>query len=69
MLLPKKLTWLAFVISIMLSCGIEVTQLLLHRGLFEFDDIIHNTFGAVAGIVLYLLVSALIKRVSRASSQ
>ncbi|HCT91944.1 MAG TPA: hypothetical protein DF613_11290 [Lachnospiraceae bacterium] len=31
-------------------------QLTAKRGMFEFDDMIHNILGAVAGIWLYALV-------------
>lgn len=51
--LLKKNIWLSVMISALLSAGIEITQLLTHRGLFEWDDIIHNTFGALAGLLLY----------------
>lgn len=32
------------------SASIEITQLITHRGLFEFDDIIHNTLGTAIGV-------------------
>lgn len=32
---------------------IEVLQLLTRRGLFEFDDILHNTLGVAAGYGVY----------------
>lgn len=57
-LLPKR-RWIAVVIGIILSAGIEVVQLLTHRGLFEFDDIIFNTLGAVVGVGLTALVRRL----------
>lgn len=38
------------------SAAIEILQLVLKRGLFEFDDLLHNTAGAAAGYGLYLLV-------------
>ena len=31
------------------SAGIELIQLFFRIGLFEFDDIVHNTLGAVIG--------------------
>lgn len=37
------------------SCLIEVSQLLTGRGLFEIDDIFHNTLGVILGILLYRL--------------
>lgn len=54
--LVKKKVWLAGVFGFLLSVGIEVTQLITHRGLFEFDDIFHNTVGAVLGMILFVLV-------------
>lgn len=38
------------------SVSIEVLQLILKRGLFEFDDIFHNTAGAVIGYGIYFLL-------------
>lgn len=35
------------------SCLIEVSQLLTGRGLFEIDDILHNTLGVGLGILVY----------------
>lgn len=35
--------------GILLSGCIEVLQYVLERGLFEWDDIIHNTLGLVVG--------------------
>jgi glycopeptide antibiotics resistance protein len=39
------------------SCFVEILQLVTTRGLFEFDDIFHNTIGAAVGFVIYHLVS------------
>ena len=64
MILPKKFKWLSIVISLLLSSGIEIAQLLFHRGLFEFDDIIHNTLGAMIGILIYLTVSWTVNRIN-----
>lgn len=38
------------------SCLIEVLQLVLKRGLFEFDDILNNTLGAGIGCAAYYMV-------------
>ena len=35
------------------SFVIEVVQLVFKLGLFEFDDIFHNTLGAVIGFVMW----------------
>ena len=54
-----KRPWLAVLIGVLMSAAIEVTQLLTHRGLFEFDDIIYNSVGAVIGFLLFLLLRRL----------
>ena len=38
--------------GLLLSAGIEILQLLTHRGLFEFDDMFHNTIGMVLGCLV-----------------
>ena len=38
------------------SILIEFTQYYTGRGLFESDDIIHNTIGAFVGCICYLLI-------------
>ena len=38
------------------SIFIEFTQYYTGRGLFESDDIIHNTIGAFVGCIFYLLI-------------
>ena len=43
---------------------IEVVQLILHRGLFEFDDIVHNTFGTVIGIGVFIFIKGVGKRLA-----
>ncbi|MGN1402811.1 MAG: VanZ family protein [Ruminococcus sp.] len=40
-------------IALCLSVFIEVTQYFTGRGLCEFDDVFHNTIGAVAGYVIW----------------
>ncbi len=45
--------WQAAVIGFALSAAIEVTQLILCLGLFEFDDMIHNTVGTMIGVWTY----------------
>ena len=44
------------IIGFLLTSVIELIQLIFHRGLFEFDDIFHNTLGTVIGIGIYLLM-------------
>lgn len=46
----KKIVWYkAFLMGVGFSTLIEVSRLLLCRGLFEWDDILHNALGAMAG--------------------
>lgn len=54
-LIFQKNAWFSIILSLILSAALEVTQLITHRGLFEFDDIIHNVLGAVIGVMLYML--------------
>lgn len=44
------------------SLLIELLQLLLRRGVFEFDDLFHNTLGALIGVALAVLLLRLKKR-------
>lgn len=53
-LLLKKRLWLSVLLGALLSAGIEVAQLVTHRGLFEWDDMIHNSLGALIGWLLFL---------------
>ena len=54
LLLGRK-GWKAIPISTIISGAIELVQLISHRGLFEFDDIIHNTIGAAIGFGIVCL--------------
>ena len=49
----KKIDWkIGLLIGIGISFSIELLQLVLCRGLFEFDDIIHNSLGFLIGILI-----------------
>ena len=49
----KKMDWkIGLLIGISISFSIELLQLVLCRGLFEFDDIIHNSLGFLMGILI-----------------
>ena len=52
--------WQGLLAGAAAACAIEVLQLLLHKGLFEFDDIIHNSLGCMIGC---LAGSLLIRKV------
>lgn len=47
--------WRGLWVAVGLSAGIEVLQLVTSRGLCEFDDVIHNTIGALIGIGVVIL--------------
>lgn len=53
----NKLFWRAFFLSIGFTLSIEIFQLVSGKGIFEFDDILHNTIGSVAG---YFVVMAIL---------
>lgn len=44
--------WQSLLIGLCISGCIEGLQLILCRGLFEFDDMIHNSFGCMIGSIL-----------------
>ena len=45
------------------SLMIETLQLITQRGLFELDDIFHNTVGVVIGYLIYLLLRRIVKKI------
>lgn len=57
----RKHSRYAVITGLLISLGIELYQLIAHKGLFEFDDIIHNTAGTLLGVAICLLV----KNISR----
>lgn len=54
--------WKVLIIGFLFTFSIEMLQLLLKRGVFEPDDLLGNTVGAVIGYGLYYLVTYLMKR-------
>ena len=44
--------WRVFVVTILLSISIEVTQLVLRAGVCQLDDVLNNGVGGLAGLVL-----------------
>ena len=54
---------ISVVVGLLLSASIELVQLVSHRGLFEFDDIVHNTLGVVIGITFCTIASSIVKRI------
>ncbi len=56
--------WKGIYIGACFSVIIEVSQLITHRGLFEFDDIIHNTIGTFAGVAMFMLMREIWRKVN-----
>ena len=48
--------WLVLLIGLLVSAMIEALQLVLHLGVFDVADIMHNTIGALIGYWLYWLI-------------
>ena len=44
------------------SLMIELAQLISCRGLFEFDDVIHNALGTALGVLIVLGLKRMLKR-------
>ena len=51
--------WKGLWIAAGLSLLIEVLQLVSGRGLMEFDDVIHNCFGAAIGMMIVMMMRKL----------
>lgn len=64
MFLPRKREWLSVILGLFTSSCIELAQLYLHRGLFEFDDIIHNTLGSIIGLIVFLIFAGIARAVA-----
>ena len=61
----SKAKWHVLLTGSLLSVAIELTQLFAHRGLFEFDDMVHNTLGTITGIALYYLAAKVLLSIER----
>ena len=48
-ILKQRAWWTALLIGMGVSVGVEVSQLMMNRGLCEVDDVIHNTLGCAIG--------------------
>lgn len=55
--LPK-----ALLIGIFFSFSIEILQLLLHKGLCELDDVIHNTIGVALGFLINKIITYAVEK-------
>ena len=52
--------WRGLLVTVGLSMGIEVLQLISQRGLCEFDDVIHNTVGAAIGVGIVMIIKTML---------
>lgn len=57
--------WKALLFSIVLSLCVEIAQLVLKRGLCEFDDVFHNTLGCMLGYWIMAGSILLIQRITK----
>jgi glycopeptide antibiotics resistance protein len=48
-----SIPWKVVLIGILCSTVTEVTQLVFHLGLFEYDDIFNNALGCLIGALIY----------------
>ena len=49
----RKVKWYqALVFGVLISAVIETSQLIFMRGLFEWDDMIHNGLGCMVGCLV-----------------
>ena len=63
LIFPKQKHWLWVLTGFLLSFAIELIQLVSHRGLCEFDDVFHNTLGALfGGLLLRMFLRQPLKR-------
>lgn len=62
--LKKKHIWNALGVGFALSFFIELTQLISTRGVFNVDDIIHNTLGCAIGFLCFWACYKIVKRIA-----
>lgn len=53
--LKNKSFWRVLVISIAFTACIEMSQLITGKGIFELDDLLHNTIGSLAGYFIVMV--------------
>ena len=61
--------WSGLLVGLIISAGIESGQLVLCRGLFEWDDMVHNSLGCALGLLFgnieFTVWNQLVKRRKR----
>ena len=61
--------WKAMIAGVVISSGIELLQLLLRRGMSEFDDVFHNTIGCLIGYGLASVILRFVNNCLQGSSE
>jgi glycopeptide antibiotics resistance protein len=61
----KSRFWKTLLAGLVFTATIEVLQLLLGRGMFEMDDIINNTMGAVIGYGIFYPAALIVSKVRK----
>ena len=56
-----------WLLGLLLSMALEVCQLVFHLGLFEWDDMLHNSLGCLIGCVVVSAVQAVRVRILQKS--
>ncbi|WP_078551637.1 VanZ family protein [Bacillus alkalicellulosilyticus] len=51
-----------FILSLLVTLGVESFQMVSRRGIFELDDILHNTLGSISGFLLMSLILDSVER-------
>lgn len=51
----NKSFWRVLVLSITFTSCIEISQLITGKGIFELDDLLHNTIGSLAGYFIVMV--------------
>ena len=52
--------WKGLWFGVGLSCVVEMLQLVMGRGLCEFDDVFHNMVGAIIGVGVAMICRKLL---------
>lgn len=58
----KSIALITILTGFAITCSIEFLQLILKRGLFEFDDIIGNTMGTIIGYLRFKMIRTIINK-------
>lgn len=59
----KRKWYISLLLTISVSVGIELIQLITKLGLFEFDDILHNALGGLIGYIVAEKISEIDKKI------